>query len=149
MSDLIAKITFLKSNIKSGFSICFLFILILFNSCFSISSMASDLYIFDSKEKEEIFSDLIVNVRCTVCPNQNIDGSNSLEAKEIKDKIALMVRRGDTSDTIIDRLRSEYGDSVYYAPSFNIYTIVLWTAPFIIFLMLFCLSRSSNTKVYV
>lgn len=90
---------------------------------------------FSSPEAEAKYNDLIEELRCLVCQNQNIAGSDADLAKDLRAKVYDMVESGQTHDDVIDYMVARYGDFVLYRPAFQIKTLLLWLGP-VVFLLL-------------
>ena len=89
---------------------------------------------FDTVEQEQRYRDLIDELRCMVCQNQNLADSNAELAEDLRERTYAMVRRGDSYETIIEHMVARYGDFVLYKPPFKTTTLLLWLGP-IVFLM--------------
>lgn len=87
---------------------------------------------FDSREQEENYQELIEELRCLVCMNQNIADSNAELAQDLRRETYKMVRAGKSKDEITDFMVDRYGDFVMYSPPVKSTTILLWTGPFIL-----------------
>ena len=109
-----------------------LFVL-LFSLLLSISAQAAiDAYKFDDPKKEKIYHELTDELRCLVCQNQNIAGSNAELAVDMRRKTYEMVSAGQSKQQVADYMADRYGDFVLYKPPFKASTAVLWVGPFII-----------------
>ena len=71
------------------------------------------------------------NIRCLVCQNQSIDDSEADLAKDLRVLIRKKIVEGDTDEEIYSFLIKRYGDFILLKPDFNLYTIALWTLPFV------------------
>ncbi|NOR51624.1 MAG: cytochrome c-type biogenesis protein CcmH [Gammaproteobacteria bacterium] len=91
-------------------------------------------HIFDDKEKEGVYKDLITELRCLVCQNQNLAESNAELALDLRQQTYDMVQAGSSKDDVVDYMVQRYGDFVLYRPPFNASTMILWIGPFIILL---------------
>jgi cytochrome c-type biogenesis protein CcmH len=99
----------------------------------SISAQAAiDAYKFDDPQKEKIYHELTDELRCLVCQNQNIAGSNAELAVDMRRKTYEMVSAGQSKQQVADYMADRYGDFVLYKPPFKASTAVLWIGPFII-----------------
>lgn len=74
-------------------------------------------------------------LRCLVCKNQSIDGSNAQLAKDLRILVRERLVQGETNEQVINYVVSRYGDFVLLNPPFKSYTYALWYGPpvFIIF----------------
>ena len=91
-----------------------------------------DIRQFDSPEQEARYKHLIEELRCTVCQNQNIAGSNAELAQDLRRKTYQMVREGRSDEEILDYMVERYGNFVLYRPPFNAGTALLWVGPFVV-----------------
>ena len=99
----------------------------------SISAQAAiDAYKFDDAKKEKIYHELTDELRCLVCQNQNIAGSNAELAVDMRRKTYEMVSAGQSKQQVADYMAERYGDFVLYKPPFKASTAVLWIGPFVI-----------------
>lgn len=113
-------------------TIALLFTLIVFqnNSLAVIESV-----VFDTPLKEQRYKKLIDELRCLVCQNQNLSGSNAPLAKDLREITANMIKQGSSDREIKEFMRSRYGDFVLYEPPFNLSTAFLWLGPFALLLL--------------
>ncbi len=109
----------------------FLFALVLAGSALG----RIDTYQFSDPRQEALYQELIQELRCLVCQNQNIADSNAELAKDLRRKTYEMVSKGKDKDQIVDFMVARYGDFVMYKPPFKASTMILWLGPAIIFLL--------------
>jgi len=108
-------------------------VVLLFSLLLSVSAQAAiDAYKFDDPKKEKIYHELTDELRCLVCQNQNIAGSNAELAVDMRRKTYEMVSAGQSKQQVADYMADRYGDFVLYKPPFKASTAVLWIGPFII-----------------
>jgi cytochrome c-type biogenesis protein CcmH len=102
--------------------------------CLSLGTKAAgiDIRQFDSPAQEARYKHLIEELRCTVCQNQNIAGSNAELAQDLRRKTYQMVREGRSDEEILDYMVERYGNFVLYRPPFNAGTALLWVGPFVV-----------------
>ena len=89
---------------------------------------------FDQPEQRKLYQDLIAELRCLVCQNQNLADSNSDLARDLRTKTEGMVRAGNSREEVIEYMVSRYGDFVLYRPPLKSTTVVLWLSPFVLLL---------------
>jgi cytochrome c-type biogenesis protein CcmH len=87
---------------------------------------------FDSPAQEEQFRDLIGKLRCLVCQNESLAGSQAELAQDLRNEVYRMMRAGQSEDEILTFLVDRYGDFVLYDPPLKPSTYVLWFGPFVI-----------------
>jgi cytochrome c-type biogenesis protein CcmH len=85
---------------------------------------------FDDPDKEARYKQLIAELRCLVCQNQNLADSNAELAQDMRRKTYALVQDGATIDDVVDYMVKRYGDFVLYRPPLNSSTLLLWVGPF-------------------
>ncbi len=90
---------------------------------------------FESPEREALYQQMIAELRCLVCQNQNLADSNAELAKDLRDKTYNMVSGGKSRGEIVDYMTQRYGDFVLYRPPLKASTILLWAGPFVFLLI--------------
>jgi len=112
-------------------------------------SAAIDTYEFDNDTQRKRFQQLSEELRCPKCQNQNLAGSNSAIASDLKDKLYLMVSDGQSTEQIKSYMVERYGDFVLYKPAVNSMTYALWYGPFVLLfiglLVVLTLSRKKKS----
>ena len=111
---------------------------------FSLSTLnaAVEIKQFKNAEQEQRYKNIIDELRCLVCQNQNLADSNAGLAVDLRNKVYKMILAGDDDEAIYDYMVTRYGDFVLYRPPFKATTFLLWVGPFIIFALgLFVLIR--------
>lgn len=101
---------------------------------------------FDTPEQETQFRELIGKLRCLVCQNESLAGSQAELAQDLREEVYGMMRDGQSQDEILVFLTDRYGDFVLYDPPLKPSTYVLWFGPFVLiglaaFFMLRALAR--------
>lgn len=89
-------------------------------------------YEFETADQREQYQQLIAELRCLVCQNQNLADSNAELAQDLRKKTHEMVLAGKSNKDVLDYMQERYGDFVLYRPPFDAKTIVLWFGPFLI-----------------
>ena len=105
--------------------------------CFLMAVMASGLsvadvdavYDFDSRSKEQRYQNLIAELRCPKCQNQNIADSNSPISKDMRNVVYQMMLGGASNEEIVESLVGRFGEFVKYKPDLDSRTFVLWATP--------------------
>lgn len=125
-----------------------LFILMLL---LSPSGMASiEVHHFQTPEQEALYDDMIAELRCLVCQNQNLADSNSALAQDLRNKTYEMVMAGASRAEIVDFMVSRYGDFVLYKPPVKSSTLLLWVGPLLFLLLglgvLFAILRNKRQQ---
>lgn len=75
---------------------------------------------------------LSTDLRCLVCQNQSIDGSNAELAKDLRVLVRARLTAGDTDKEVMDYIVSRYGDFVLLKPSFSTKNLLLWLTPILV-----------------
>ena len=128
-----------KSTIIFGLA-CF-FLAVLYHSIFSSNSYASvEILQFESQQQEQRYRNIISELRCVVCQNQNLADSHAPLAKDLRQITASMVREGKSVDEIKQFMVERYGEFVLYRPPINGATGLLWFGPFILLIFTFALT---------
>ncbi len=106
-------------------------LLLLFFVLNAASSFAViETYIFKSPQGQQQYDTLIEELRCPKCQNQNLSGSNSPIAKDLRKQVFTMIEAGNNKDEITQFMVKRYGNFVRYEPPLDVNTIVLWGLPF-------------------
>lgn len=102
---------------------------------FAVSAFAIDAdKAFEDPDRQARYEDIIDEVRCVKCQNQNIKDSNALIARDLRREIRRMLGAGMTDAEIYDFLVQRYGDFVLYRPRASGKTLILWVAPALLLL---------------
>ena len=109
-----------------------------------------EIYEFESAAQEARYNQLIGELRCLVCQNQNLAASNAGLAQDLRRKTYEMVIAGKSNEEIVSYMVERYGDFVLYRPPFKATTAMLWVGPFLILLggvavLLIIIRRQSRT----
>jgi len=90
---------------------------------------------FETTEQETLYKDLIFELRCPKCQNQNIADSNAELATDLRDKVYDMVSQGKDKNEITTFMLDRFGEFVLYKPQFSPKTWFLWLGPFLILMI--------------
>lgn len=85
--------------------------------------------------REQLYQQLIHEVRCLVCQNQTIGDSTAPLAADLRREIRRMVVEGQSEQEIETFLLERYGDFVLYRPRLQLTTALLWAAPALLLLI--------------
>ena len=85
---------------------------------------------FEDPSQEEAFRELIGEIRCLVCQNESLAGSQADLAEDLRNEVYRMFQEGKSREEIVDFLVARYGDFVLYDPPLKPSTYVLWFGPF-------------------
>ncbi len=93
---------------------------------------AIEAYEFDSPKMEADYNQLIDELRCLVCQNQNLAGSDADLAQDLRRETYEMLQQGKSQQQVVDFMVARYGDFVLYRPQFKSSTYLLWLGPFLL-----------------
>jgi|AntDeeMinimDraft_5_1070356.scaffolds.fasta_scaffold05953_3 cytochrome c-type biogenesis protein CcmH len=86
-------------------------------------------YEFDSSAQEVRYRNLLEELRCPKCQNQNIIDSNAPIAKDMRERVYLMMQEGASNEEITSSLVARFGEFVRYKPKLESRTLLLWATP--------------------
>mgnify|MGYP000424575592 CR=1 FL=1 len=72
---------------------------------------------------------LIEELRCPKCQNQNLAGSDSMVASDLRREVRRLLEEGFSDPEINEYMVARYGDFVLYRPPLQRNTVALWVAP--------------------
>ncbi len=101
----------------------------------SAAQGAVDIREFDSETDRQRYQSFIDELRCPKCQNQNLAGSDSPIAKDLRDQVYRMIKEGRADKEITDFLVERYGDYVLYRPPLKAATLALWLGPVVVLLL--------------
>ncbi len=88
----------------------------------------------DAATEQRLFA-ISSELRCLVCQNESIAGSNAELANDLRREIRTMIRDGKSDAEIMDFMVSRYGDFVRYRPPLKGSTLLLWFGPVLLFVV--------------
>ena len=83
---------------------------------------------------EKRLVEISTELRCLVCQNESLAGSNAELAVDLRREIRTMIKSGKNNSEIMDFMVSRYGDFVRYRPPLKGTTMLLWFGPALLFL---------------
>ncbi len=96
----------------------------------SFSSFAAiEVHEFDNEVDRERYQTFIDEMRCPKCQNQNLAGTNSPIAEDLRRELDLMIKEGRSDKEIVDFMVDRYGEFILYRPRLSPATMFLWGAP--------------------
>lgn len=126
MSGHIKSVSCMKKFIISFF---------VFLTCLSGSSLAVvELNEFKSEEMRVRYTALIEELRCPKCQNQNLAGSDSVVAVDLRREVFLMLEEGYSDKEIRNFMHERYGDFILYNPPIAGKTMLVWVLPILFFI---------------
>ena len=78
---------------------------------------------------EEQAYDIAKDLRCLVCQNQTVAESDASIAQDMRQYIALELKKGHTKQNILDTLQEKFGDFIIFTPRKNWQNAFLWGLP--------------------
>ncbi|CAK8539405.1 unnamed protein product [Lathyrus sativus] len=72
------------------------------------------------------------NVRCTECGSQSIEDSQADIAILLRKLIRDEIRSGKNDKEIYKKLEDDFGETILYAPKFDMQTAALWLSPLLV-----------------
>ena len=83
----------------------------------------------DDPALEQRLLALTADLRCVVCQNESLAESRAPLAKDLRQEVRDLMRRGRTDREVVEYLTARYGDFVLYRPPFKPVTYLLWIGP--------------------
>ena len=74
-------------------------------------------------------------LRCLVCQNESLAGSNAELAGDLRREIRTLIKDGRSDGEIMEFMVSRYGDFVRYRPPVKGTTLLLWFGPGLLFIV--------------
>jgi len=84
---------------------------------------------FEDPAKQQLYDNLIEELRCLVCQNQNLAASNADLAKDLRRQTYEMIQEDADKQEIVDYMVARYGEFVMYRPPLKASTALLWAGP--------------------
>jgi len=91
-------------------------------------------YEFESEVDHVRYQHFIEELRCPKCQNQNLEGSNSPIAADLRRELYRLISEGKSDTEISGFMLDRYGDFIFYRPRLTSETLILWLAPAIFLL---------------
>ena len=121
-----------------------------------IFTLIFDLYNFGCSNllaEENLSNKIYKNLRCLVCQGQSIADSNSDFAQTIKSVVNDKLKEGMNEEEIYNFLAEKYGDWILYNPPLKNESYLLWTLPYVFFILgavflFFLLKKTLKHKRY-
>ena len=117
---------------------------------FPVIAVQIEFHTFESPQRERLYLDLIAELRCVKCQNQNLAESNAELARDMREKTYEMIVEGKSRGDVVNYMTARYGDFVLYKPPFKSKTLLLWIGPPILLLLsiflLLKVIRKQNTQ---
>ncbi len=101
----------------------------------SVIAVQIEFHSFENVQREKLYLDLIAELRCVKCQNQNLAESNAELARDMRDKTYTMIVEGKSREDVVNYMTARYGDFVLYKPPFKSKTLLLWAGPPLLLLL--------------
>lgn len=112
-----------------------LLFLFIFQSLATASLAVIETYDFSHEDNRQRYQQFVDELRCPKCQNQNLSGSNSPIARDLRKQVHRMVENGDSDAAIKEFMVNRYGKFVLYEPPLDMNTLFLWLFPFLALLI--------------
>jgi len=90
-------------------------------------TLATTAETFPTKTETQLLKDL----RCLVCQNQDLADSNATLAKDLRQEVHQLLQQGQSPTEIKAYLQARYGDFILFKPPVKPTTLLLWFGPFL------------------
>jgi len=90
---------------------------------------------FSDESLRPRYHQLLQELRCPKCQNQNLADSNSPISQDLRREIQRMLEEQMTDKQIKDYLKSRYSEFILYRPEVNKNTWLLWGSPVLVVLL--------------
>lgn len=107
----------------------------IFFFCHSVLA-AVETYQFNNPEQEQLYYQVITQLRCPKCQNQSIADSDAPLSKDLRYVVYQKVMAGEGEQQIFSYMQQRYGDFVLYEPPVKPSNYFLWFGPLLIFLII-------------
>ncbi|WP_039913583.1 cytochrome c-type biogenesis protein [Cellvibrio mixtus] len=94
-----------------------------------ISFAAIDVHEFKNETNRQRYQSFIDEMRCPKCQNQNLSGSDSPIAMDLRNELYLMIEAGKSDQEIVSFMVERYGEFILYRPRLSPATLLLWATP--------------------
>ncbi|HEY9034519.1 MAG TPA: cytochrome c-type biogenesis protein [Pseudomonadales bacterium] len=96
---------------------------------------AIDVYQFDSDEQQQRYRQMIDELRCPKCQNQNLAGSDAPIAQDLRRELHRLISEGQNEQQIRTFMVQRYGNFILYRPPLDQNTLLLWGLPLLLLLV--------------
>lgn len=84
---------------------------------------------FDDPGQRALYDEIIAELRCLVCQNQNLEDSNAELAVDLRRRTRELIEQGKSRKEIADYMVARYGEFVLYRPPLTAANLLLWFGP--------------------
>jgi cytochrome c-type biogenesis protein CcmH len=96
---------------------------------------AIDIHEFANDTERDRYQSFIDDMRCPKCQNQNLSGSDSPIAKDLRNELYIQIKDGRSDQEIVSFMVERYGEFILYKPRLSPATIALWSLPIVLLLL--------------
>ena len=108
----------------------------------AIADHAVDLLEFENDKQRQRYRQLVDEIRCPKCQNQNLADSDAPIASDLRKELHRLITEGHSDVEILQFMRLRYGEFVLYDPPVNAVTSILWVLPVLLLVLgLFIFAR--------
>ena len=98
----------------------------------------------ENSKDTKLYNEIINELRCMVCQNQNIAESEAPLAVDLRNKVKTMINSGYDEKYIKKYMSDRYSDFILYDPPFRVQNILLWIGPFLFLLIIYFILFRKN-----
>lgn len=80
--------------------------------------------------EEERAQKIFREIRCLACDGQSVKDSEAEFAKSVRAIVRQKIKEGYEDKKILEFLRENYSDGIFFEPPLNLSTFLLWILPF-------------------
>lgn len=110
---------------------CLLFLCLMSSTAWAVI----DTHEFANDVERLRYQSFIDEMRCPKCQNQNLSGSDSPIAMDLRRELYAMIQDGRSDKEIVDFMVERYGDYILYRPRVTPVTFLLWFGPVVLLLI--------------
>jgi len=100
-----------------------------------VASAVEDVVSFSDESLRPRYQQLLEELRCPKCQNQNLADSNSAISQDLRAEVQRLLEQDLTDAEIKEYLKNRYSEFILYRPEVNRATGFLWAAPVVLVLL--------------
>lgn len=104
-------------------------------ACMSWLNAYAETFTFQSDEQKHQFQQVLSELRCLVCQNQDLLESHAPLALDLKKRVYQLMASGKSNEEIESYLVERYGEFILFKPRVHPSTWILWFAPALFLLL--------------
>ena len=101
----------------------------------SAAMAVEDVVQFSDESLRPRYQQLLEELRCPKCQNQNLADSNSAISQDLRAEVQRLLEQDLTDAEIKEYLKNRYSEFILYRPEVNRATWFLWAAPVVLVLL--------------